>query len=96
MHEIDGADMCVSVVRCVCHAVCPLTEDFELFVCHSVIHHVLELFRVICIVPIADYLDRYVVQLCGHWVLPEFHFTCIYFVNVYEAVNNFFVHVLEF
>ena len=55
----------------------------------------LELFRVTCIVPIAGDFDRYVVQLCGHWVLPEFHLTCIYFVNVYEAVNNCFVHVLE-
>ena len=34
MHEIDGADMCVSVVRCVCHTLCPLTEDFELLMCH--------------------------------------------------------------
>jgi hypothetical protein len=28
--------------------------------------------------------------------LPRFGFTCIGFLDVFEAVNNFFVHVLEF
>ena len=37
MHEIDGAYVRVSIVGCVSHTVCPLTEQFELFVCHHVL-----------------------------------------------------------
>jgi hypothetical protein len=36
MHEIDGAYVRVSVVGCVSHTLCPLTEQFKLFVCHLI------------------------------------------------------------
>ena len=89
MHEIDGAYVRVSVVGCVSHTLCPLTEQFKLFVCH----HVLEFFRVF---PVTQDSQRYVVVVTSHGVLPRFHFACIGFLDVFEAVNNCFVHVLEF
>ena len=93
MHEIDGAYVRVSVVGCVSHTLCPLTEQFKLFVCHGVIHHVLEFFHVF---PIAQDSQRYVVVVTSQGVLPSFGLTCIGFLDVFEAVNKFFVHVLEF
>ena len=87
MHEIDGAYVRVSFVGFVSHAVCPLTEDFELFGCHS-----LEFFYV---VKVTHDFDWYVVVVTSHGVLPRFHFTCIGFLDVFETVNNCFVHVLE-
>ena len=53
----------------------------------------LEFFRVL---PVTQDYHRYVVVGVGSWVTPRFHFTCIGFLDVFEAVNNCFVHVLEF
>ena len=89
MHEIDGAYVRVCVVGFVSHTPCPLTEDFKLFVCH----HSLEFFRVL---PVTQYGERYVVVVTSHRVFPRLHFTCIGLLDVFEAVNNCFVHVLEF
>ena len=54
---------------------------------------VLEFFNV---VKVTHDFDRYVVVVTSHGVLPRFDFTCIGFLDVLEAVNNCFVHVLEF
>ena len=93
MHEIEGAYVRVCVVGFASHTVCPLTEQFKLFVCHGVIHHSLEFFRVF---PVTQDGEGYVVVVTSHGVLPRFHFTRIGFLDVFEAVNNCFVHVLEF
>ena len=53
---------------------------------------VLEFFHVF---PVAQDGERYVVVVTSRGVLPRFGFTCIGFLDVFEAVNKFFVHVLE-
>lgn len=87
MHEIDGAYVRVSVVGCVSHTLCPLTEDFELFVCH-----VLEFFRVL---PVTLNGDGYVIVRIGHGVYPSFVFACICLFDILKPVDDVLFHVLE-
>ena len=101
MHEINGAYVRVSVVGCVSHTLCPLTEQFKLFVCHRVVHHVLIFafaiaFDLLNVVPIAVYLNRECVVRIGHGVYPRFHFTCKGFFYVLKSVADVLFHVLEF
>ena len=52
----------------------------------------LEFFHVF---PVTQDGEGYVVVVTSHGVFPRFDFTCIGFLDVFEAVNNCFVHVLE-
>ena len=48
------------------------------------------------VVKVTHDFDRYVVVVSRHRVYPSFEFTCIGFLEVFEAGNDFVCHVLEF